>query len=376
MHILVDANLPQAEQLCRMVATEQPLVVEQFSERQPSAAQLADAEVLWVRSVTRVDAELLRQAPKLRWVATGTIGTEHIDQAALAAAGVDFSHTPGVNAQAVGDYVLSAVAALSLAQGVLPQGEVAIIGAGHTGRAAGARLTALGLKVHYYDPLLVANGQTGHLQVHADWQRVLNSQVISCHVPLTREGPHATYHLFDDAAIAQLPSDCWVINASRGAVVSESAVRHAIVRGQRLQWVFDVWEFEPRLPLDLLPHIALATAHIAGHSLAGKVGASWQLAKQLQQRIGSQVTLPSLTEVLSTWSLPSSRLTDVSTDWQRLASAVLELYDIRIDDQQLREHGLTSAGFDALRRNYHPRVELVSAGLPLFANGNTHVSAL
>ena len=107
MHFLVDANLPLAEELCRLAAAEQALTVATFHSRQPSAEQLASADVLWVRSVTRVDAALLQQAPKLAWVASGTIGTEHIDEAALAEAGVDFSHTPGVNAQAVGDYVLS-----------------------------------------------------------------------------------------------------------------------------------------------------------------------------------------------------------------------------------------------------------------------------
>jgi erythronate-4-phosphate dehydrogenase len=376
MHILVDANLPRAEELCRIVCAGLPLTVSHFSERQPSAAQLAEAEVLWVRSVTRVDAALLRQAPKLQWVASGTIGTEHIDEIALAAAGVAFSHTPGVNAQAVGDYVLSAVAALSLAQDALPAGEVAIIGAGHTGRAAGARLAALGLSVHYYDPLLCGSGHRHDLAVHDDWQRVLQSTVISCHVPLTQQGNYATYHLFDDDSLAQLPADCWLINTSRGAVVSETAVRNAIVRGQRLRWVFDVWEFEPQVPLDLLPHIALATAHIAGHSVAGKVGASWQLAQQLRQRLGSTVELPCLHQLVRAWQLPTSSLASRPADWQGLASAVLALYDIRVDDQLLRSHGVTASGFDALRRNYHPRVELISAGLPLFADGNIHVSAL
>jgi erythronate-4-phosphate dehydrogenase len=230
--------------------------------------------------------------------------------------------------------------------------------------------------VHYYDPLLNSSHGGNDIDLHSDWQRVLNSTVISCHVPLTRHGQHATYHLFDDDQIAQLPADCWLINASRGAVVSETAVRNAIIRGQRLQWVFDVWEFEPQLPLDLLPHIALATAHIAGHSLAGKVGASWQLAQQLQQRLASRAELPSLSELLSAWPLPTSTLFSPTSDWQRLASAVLELYDIRLDDQQLRSHGLSVSGFDALRRNYHPRVELISAGLPLFTDGKTHVSAL
>jgi hypothetical protein len=88
------------------------------------------------------------------------------------------------------------------------------------------------------------------------------------------------------------------------------------------------------------------------------------------------VQLPPLAQLLQRWQLPTSSLNNATEHWQTLASAVLELYDIRRDDQLLRQHGLTPAGFDRLRKNYHPRVELVSAGLPLLANGNTHVSAI
>lgn len=367
MQILIDTLLPQAAALCRQAFADREVNIVSYSQRQPSAAQLAQTEALWIRSVTRVDAELLAQAPKLRWVGSGTIGCDHVDQAALAAAGVTFVHTPGVNAAAVGDYVLSAVAAVALERQQLPAGEVAIIGAGHTGQAAAQRLRALGLAVHYYDPPLLARDPAAavRLGVHGDWQRVLQAAVISCHVPLTRSGPHATWHLFDQAALAALRRDTLLINAARGGVISEQALRQVWVAGQRLQVVLDVWEDEPQVATDLLAHVHFATAHIAGHSVAGKLAASWQLAQRCAAAFGSQGSLPPLAELLAAQHLKQlpQPLQAASLPWQALASEVLSLYDIRDDDLRLRQQGLTPSGFDALRRTYPARVELTHAGL-------------
>ncbi len=366
MHILADANLPLVAELCEQLCRDagHQADIELYSTRQPSAAQLATAEALLIRSVTRVDTALLEQAPRLRWVGSGTIGTEHVDEAALAAAGVVFTHTPGVNANAVGDYVVSAVAAAALAQGRLPAGEVAIIGAGHTGRAAGQRLQGLGLQVHYYDPPLVASG-ANQVPVHDNWQRVLNSAVISCHVPLTTSGAHATRHLLDDAAVQVLAADTLIINASRGPVVSQQAVAGAVQRQPSLRWVLDVWEDEPQVAADLLPFIELATPHIAGHSLAGKLGGTRQLCAQLAAHCGWPDQLPSLNELLNRWPQVTGDRelhSAAAPDWQTLASWVLAIYDIRQDDRQLRAAPPTPAAFDALRRAYQPRAEL-SSGL-------------
>lgn len=364
MHILADATMPLVteltEHLAQLLAPHgQQVQLTTFVGRQPTAAQLADAEFMLIRSITRVDNDLLKQAPKLRWVGTATIGTEHVDAQACAAAGVTFVSTPGVNAAAVGDYVAAAVCQLALAQGELPAGEVAIVGAGHTGRAAGQRLQGLGLQVHYYDPPLV---QQGVVDVHADWQRVLRSQVISCHVPLIRTGEFPTYHLFDEAAIAALPAAAILINASRGAVVAETALRQAMQRQQALQVVLDVWEHEPAIAADVLPWLKLATAHIAGHSVVGKVAGTRQLLVQLLQFLGhSQLQLPPLTELLAPWPIATRRFhwhTETEPRWQELASWVLEIYDIVQDDAQLRRAPLTTAAFDQLRRCYRARAEL------------------
>jgi len=370
MHLLADASMPLVAQLAKTFSDalhEQgiPFTLSTFQGRQPSPEQLAKADLLMIRSITKVDAELLQRAPRLQWIGTATIGTEHVDAAACRDANVTFVSTPGVNANAVGDYVASAVSNIALEQGALPNGDVAIIGAGHTGRAAGQRLRGLGLTVHFYDPPLLQRTKPQEQDdVHANWQHVLESQVISCHVPLTRDGEHPTFHLFTDQSIAALADDCILINASRGAVVAEQALRSAQQRKQRLQVVLDVWENEPQIAADLLPWLRYATAHIAGHSVAGKVGGTLRLFNELasflkQPQLAAQ--LPPLMQLLQPWPEAAQEYSwqaNETPTWQMLASWVRDIYDIRIDDKLLRQATPEPAAFDALRRTYSARAEL------------------
>ncbi|WP_258240078.1 4-phosphoerythronate dehydrogenase [Pseudidiomarina homiensis] len=362
MLLVADANLPGFTRLIEVLNAQAstPLEVSTYSERQPPMELLARADALFIRSVTTVDASLLAHAPNLKWLGTATIGTDHVDIPTLKAAGIRFHSCPGVNANAVGDYVLSAVAALSLQNGSLPNGEVAIVGAGNTGTAAGQRLTGLGLNVHYYDPPLVEQGAT---HVHADWQRVLASQVISCHVPLVTTGKHATHHLFDGralAAFAAAEQNKMLLNASRGPVIDEQALLTHLRGDSQLQVVLDVWEREPHLREEVVKRVTLATPHIAGHSFAGKLGGSWQLLKKWLTDQGLALQLPSFQRFLQGYAQGQSRPCQApqAPDWQTLAQWVLQVYDIRQDDQLLRQTGLTATEFDALRRNYAVRAEL------------------
>ncbi len=362
MLLVADANLPGFTRLVDELNAqcETALQVETYTERQPPAALLARADALFIRSVTRVDAELLAQAPQLKWLGTATIGTDHVDVNALKAAGVRFHSCPGVNANAVGDYVASAIAALSLAQDALPSGEVAIVGAGNTGRAAGQRLTGLGLSVHYYDPPLLAAGVT---DVHADWQRVLQSHVVSCHVPLTAQGDYPTRHLFDAQALRDFTATAQakvLINASRGPVVAEQALVEVIASGAQLQAVLDVWEYEPATKAEVIELLAFATPHIAGHSFAGKLGGSWQLLKKWLTDQGLALQLPSFQQFLQRYpeGQALAQVAPEEPDWHTLCRWILQVYDIRKDDQLLRQAARQPAAFDALRREYAVRAEL------------------
>lgn len=355
--ILADANIPALDTLfgngVRLL---------RYTERQPPVEALAQAEVLLVRSVTQVNAALLAQAPQLRFVGTATIGTEHVDIEALQQRQVNFASAPGANAASVGNYVLSATVELLLATGQteLPQGQAVMIGAGHTGKAAGVRLAGLGYQVSYYDPPLLtqAHGEIDpQLDIHADWSRVLRADLVSCHVPLTKQGAYPSYHLLAAEALAQLKPQALLINASRGPVIAEQALRDHLAAQSRAVCL-DVWEHEPELCPQLLDQVKLATPHIAGHSVEGKVGGAWRLYQAFCQSYG-QTAEHTLAALLPDLEVPSVALNQ-PPNLQTLATLLRGIYDIREDDQRLRQSDRSAATFDRLRKTYPLRRELTA----------------
>lgn len=364
LRCVVDANIPRLAQWLRALGCS----VTEYTERRPSADLLQACHALFVRSVTRVSAELLDAAPELRWLATATIGTDHIDRDELQRRGIAWSAAAGANAESVGQYILNATVECLLRQAsqqTLPlQNAIgqaptaAIVGAGHTGQAAGRRLAGLGFAVHYYDPPLLqatataAEQTCATLGVHADWQRVLQADLISLHVPLTRTGEHPTYHLLGAAELAQLAPHTLLLNASRGPVIAQAALLAALQRQPR-PVVLDVWEFEPVVNADLVAHCQVATAHIAGHSLEGKIGGA-KLVFEAFCRHFSLHPPAHLADDLSTELTAMWRLSAAPT-LQTLATHLRAIYDVREDDARFRQQGLNSAGFDRLRKEYPAR---------------------
>ncbi|WP_404402188.1 4-phosphoerythronate dehydrogenase [Idiomarina seosinensis] len=359
MHIVADQNIPALPQLLAGAGR-----LSRYSERQPPAQLLRTADALLVRSVTTVDRALLRQAPQLKFVGTATIGTEHLHCEALAERDIAVASAPGANADSVGEFVLAAVLACFQQRGQLshlPELEVAIVGAGHTGRAAGQRLQALGLLVHYYDPPLLKNKNQPPVEgeLHNHWQRVLNSDIISCHVPLTHNGPHPTAQLLDIEALQSLHNEQLLINASRGAVVDNQALLRCCQQGDCPQLVLDVWQNEPQIITELLPEVTVATPHIAGHSAEGKLGGAIMIARALQQFAGQPFSTD-LDSLLPPCDWPVCDAEKLDTPMQ-LAQLVLQRYDIWQDDRNMRERGTSAAGFDQLRKQYrkdNPRRQL------------------
>ena len=358
MHIVADKNIPA---LAPLLADAGYLSL--YAERQPPATLLATAEALLVRSVTQVDEQLLAQAPALKFVATATIGTEHLDLEALRQRDITVVSAPGANADAVGEYVLTAVLAHFQQQqqlAALADMEVAIVGAGNTGRATGRRLTALGLDVHYYDPPLLTRGNPPvGIDLHDHWQRVLNADIISCHVPLIKGGAHSSYHLFDIEALQSLHAGQVLINASRGAVIDNQALLTCCEQGDCPTLIFDVWEGEPAVNTALLDKAAIATPHIAGHSAEGKVGGAVMVAHALHNYLQLPFT-GSVDAVLPACPWPSFDASQLTT-LDDLAALVLHRYNLWADDAMMRQHGRNAAGFDYLRKAYrqdNPRRQL------------------
>ncbi len=318
---------------------------------------LADCDALLVRSVTAVDARLLA-GTRCRFVASATSGTDHVNTAQLAAAGIGFAAAPGCNAISVVDYVFAALAALASARLVDPDWRklsFGIVGCGHIGSALVQRLLALGVDVIVHDPLLPAAHPLASR--FRGLEEVLARQVVSLHVPLTETGPYATRHLLDAERLAALQPGTILINAARGSVVSNEKLLQRLDAAANLVVVLDVWEQEPALKLPLLERVALGTPHIAGYSHEGKMRGTEQIREALCRFFGLQSP-----NAAGYGDSPQSLLSVVADDSaaEQFNSLLLASYDIRRDDLALRQACRESdpaAAFDRLRKHYPKRHE-------------------
>lgn len=350
LSILADENIPAVEHYIGALGR-----VERCNGRTLSSERLAGVDVLLVRSVTQVNEQLLAGSP-VRFVGTATSGVDHVDQTWLQRRGIGFRHAPGANANSVVEYVLAAVAAVGEhLEKLLAGGSVGIVGYGHIGKAVAARLNRLGIRHRVYDPWLDQNS----LPQAASWDELLRCDVISLHPELTLRQPWPSHHLVDARALGRLQPGCLLINASRGAVLDNTALCQYLADGAAADVVLDVWEGEPRVDPDLLRQVRLGTAHIAGYSLDGKLLATRMLVEAMSAHFG----LP--------WQDPGSAagepLPITLADDYEPAALMRQLlrcrYRIDEDDAALRKVAFgdptaAAAGFDRLRRDYPPRREL------------------
>ncbi len=353
MKIYADDNMPLACEFFRDLGE-----VQLFSGRQVQAADLADADILLVRSVTKVNAALLQANRRLQFVGTATIGTDHLDLNALQQRGIPHTNAPGCNAQSVVEYVLSCLFLLAEQQGKpLAQYSVGVVGVGQIGKRLVAALQALGVTVWQHDPLRAGEADFPHTELDALLSAV---DVVSLHVPLVRTGAHPTFHLLNAERLAALPASTALINACRGEVVDNQALLAMARAGVHRPLFLDVWEGEPQIESQLLPYCEIATAHIAGHSVEGKARGTEMLYQAVCQQLGIAPSF-TLAQFLPAGAVdklqisPNFRLSDV----QNLCRM---LYDVRRDDALLRRHLLTH-GFDWLRKTYPPRREFSSVCL-------------
>ena len=250
---------------------------------------LRDADAVIVRSETPVDERLL-EGTAVTFVGTATIGTDHVDRAYLRRRGIAFAHAPGSNANSVAEYVVGGLLVISERSGIpLEELSLAVIGVGNVGSRVERMARALGMRVLLNDPPLAR--ATGDLR-YRPLEEVIGADIVTLHVPLTRDGQDATYHLFDGAQIARMKPGAVVINTSRGAVVETAALREALIAGHLKGAILDVWEHEPSIDWTLFQWATIGTPHIAGYSLDGKVRAAQMLFERLREHFGLSARWP------------------------------------------------------------------------------------
>ncbi|CAI8904703.1 4-phosphoerythronate dehydrogenase PdxB [Pseudomonas sp. IT-P260] len=333
-------------------------------------ATVEQADVLLVRSVTNVNRALL-EGSKVRFVGTCTIGTDHLDLDYFTEAGITWSSAPGCNARGVVDYVLGSLMTLAEIEGVdLPQRTYGVIGAGEVGGRLIKVLKGLGWNVKVCDPPRQAVEGGDYVSLE---QIIEQCDVISLHTPLTRTGAGATWHLFDEPRLQQLKPGTWLINAARGPVVDNAALRTVLLAREDLQAVLDVWEAEPEVDVALAELCVLATPHIAGYSLDGKQRGTAQIYQAYCEFIGQTPTIQLSDLLPAPWLSEVTLHADSDPAWA-LAMLCRGVYDPRRDDADFRRSLVGNvaeqrAAFDVLRKQYPVRREI--EGLKVRIDGDS-----
>ncbi len=362
MRIVADENIP----LLDAFFAEQGEIAT-HAGRAITREHLLQADALLVRSVTQVTPELLAGTP-VRFVGTCTIGTDHLDLPGLKSAGVSVASAPGCNARGVVEYVLSCLLTLAERTGQPWRGRrVGIIGVGEVGGRLAATLGALGVDCLLCDPPRAERGEPGFVSLDT---LLAQADVLSCHVPLLKQGAHATQHLLDATRLANLKPGTWLINSSRGPVIDNAALVALLPRRPDLQVALDVWEHEPQVNLALAAQCALASPHVAGYSLDGKLRGTEQIYRAFcaHFQVPAAHTLSELAPSAGLASLTMDAQTP--SDWT-LSKALRLVYDVRDDDARFRAAmvGLIEGEeqiaqrFDQLRKHYPLRRECSHLGL-------------
>jgi erythronate-4-phosphate dehydrogenase len=360
MKIIADENIPCVEQAFASLGD-----VELLPGRGMRAEQVRDADILLVRSVTRVDEGLLAGS-KVRFVGSATIGFDHVDRKYLQGRDIGFSTAPGSNAISASEYVISALVVVAARDDIkLAEKTVGIIGCGNVGSRVLEKLSALGVECLVNDPPLKAQG--GH-ENYVELDALLQADIITVHVPLVTDGDFPTFHLVDKTFLEKLKPGAVLVNASRGAVVDNSALDDLLDRRDDLSVVLDVWEGEPGISMSLLEKVTLGTSHIAGYSLDGKLRGTEMIYRAACKYFQHPVQWSAANELPAGHSVDAKQFIagDVPGN---VCKAVLDCYDVRDDDEQLR--AVLSVPpqerpvyFDRLRKEYPVRREFQTMKIP------------
>ncbi len=361
MKIVADKNIPFVEACVGYLGE-----VDLLEGREITAQKVKDADALLVRSVTQVNETLLKGS-RVRFVATATIGFEHIDRAYLDDQGIGFSSAPGSNANSVAEYIVAALLEIGHQEHIGLEGaSIGIVGVGNVGSRVAAKCEALGMTVVRHDPPLAR--QTGDLQ-YEPIGAVFDCDFVTLHTPLTREGQDPTYHLADAPFFAALKPGAVFLNTARGSVMESSTLRVAMSTGQLGGVCLDVWENEPTIDPDLLGEVDLASPHIAGYSFDGKVAGMVMIYQALCQRFNLPVE-HGVEDFLPAADVAVIELEGQMTRQEAVRQAVQGVYDIGLDHGHTRQILTTpearrGAFFDALRKNYRRRREFHNTTIQL-----------
>jgi len=361
MKITADENIPSVSKCFSSIGE-----VQTIAGRQMTAEAIRDTDILLVRSVTKVDGELLSES-NVRFVGTATIGFEHIDIDFLKDKRIGFASAPGSNANSVAEYVVAGL--LNVAQKYefdLEGKSIGIIGVGNVGSKVEVKCRALGMKVVLNDPPLKRETSD---QKYRPIEEIFGCDIITLHTPLTYEGPDKTYHLAGEEFFKFLKDGCIFLNTARGAVTDTAALKEAIKSGKLKATILDVWENEPGIDVELLEMVDIGTPHIAGYSLDGKINGMVMIYKAVCEYFG----LKAKYDVSSFLPRPTVAKLKVGAA-DELVEIVGKVYSINDDYARLMKITERLAGeqgeyFSQLRKEYPVRREFQNTKIKIADSG-------
>lgn len=337
MKVVVDDKIPYIQKALHAMGVEACYVPgNNFTN-----ALVRDADALIVRTRTQCDESLLQNS-HVQFIATATIGYDHIDTAYCDAQGIKWTNAPGCNAASVCQYIQSVLLLLQQKQSVtLSQATLGIVGVGHVGTLVAEMACSWGMRVLCCDPLRDERGEQGFVPLDIIAEE---ADIITLHTPLTYEGKHPTIHMADDAFFSMLKRKPYFINTSRGETTDTNALLKALGNGVISQCCIDVWENEPGINLELLNRCHIGTPHIAGYSADGKANATRMSLMALSAHFG----LGNVPDIAP----PSPAQPMISAESRE--EALLQIYNPYTDSYTLKAN---PQQFELLRGNYPLRRE-------------------
>ncbi len=347
MKIIIDDKIPYIRGAFERVAE---VIYLPGSKTTPEIAKDADAIVTRTRTICN---EKLLASSSVKFIATATIGYDHIDTDYCDAVGIQWTNAPGCNSKSVEQYIASTLMVLAERKNMqLSDLCIGVVGVGNVGSKVARICKLFGMKVLLNDPPRErAEGSSTFFSLK---QVMDEADIITLHVPLNMNGEDATYHLGSGEFFSGLSRKPIVINSCRGEVVDTQAVKAALKTGQISGFVCDCWENEPDIDMELLSMSEIATPHIAGYSKDGKATGTQMSVKAISEffNLGLENWQPSGVEQPANpvFELDGSGL----SEQEIISKAILHTYDIRNDDQDFRKN---PAQFEQLRGDYPTRRE-------------------
>ncbi len=336
--VIIDENIPYIKGVLEDVAS-----VVYVPGRQINAALVKEADALIIRTRTKCDASLL-EGSRVRFIATATIGYDHIDIAYCQNKGIFWTNAPGCNSSSVRQYIMAALLLYSREKSYCLSGKVlGVIGVGHVGKKVAEAAALLGMKVLLNDPPRSdAEGSANFtdLQIIAG-----EADIITVHTPLTNNGPYPTFHLLDSAFFSSLQRQPLILNTSRGEIIDTDALKNAYISKGISDMIIDCWENEPYPDLFILEHAFIATPHIAGYSVEGKVNGTKMSIEALCNFFKLEVPMSSIS---------APKLFDALIDYSSLTQVILRTYNPLLESMHLKSSPNT---FEYMRENYPLRRE-------------------